>query len=421
MQTANIIASILNMSASPTLSATKSDEKKNGNFQKLLESTISNTQPDKPENETGGHKAERAQGKQPAKETESSETDEGAMQNSATVLVQPQLVPLIAQPTEQQIIEQVVDLIATEAVVTALPTSVAPENAQKTSAEMPLSTPDDDSIPDSAIIERAKIVTEEAAETVAVPQQPMPNQKNTQQDKLSGMMEKAANELKDMEAGKDTVSARASQQAEQPVNKPPLSELQRVSEMPKRTATEEQKPEIPLQNIQAAEALKQPEAPRLVTVAAKPEPVQQAMPAEQIQTKVIENIDNQRMEFEMSLYPRELGKLDISMVLEQGKLAVQIIAQSAKTEALLRTQSAGLIASLKASGYELSSVQVVTQTEQTHTHLYGGLNSGYSNENAEQNAGHGERNQNGRRQPQEQSREKPQWTEEPKRLLNYAV
>jgi hypothetical protein len=91
-----------------------------------------------------------------------------------------------------------------------------------------------------------------------------------------------------------------------------------------------------------------------------------ATPAEQIETELLKNLENQKMEFRMQLQPAELGKVDIRMVLESGKLVVEILS-TAKTNDLLSRQADSLAATLRLSSPELSSVQVVTETASSGT------------------------------------------------------
>lgn len=111
---------------------------------------------------------------------------------------------------------------------------------------------------------------------------------------------------------------------------------------------------------------------RTETVSVKPleQPAaERETPAQQIRTQVIENLEQDKMEFRMQLNPQELGKINVRMVLEGGRLSVEIISASAKTTELLGRQTEALAASLRLSGVELQSVQVVTAAEQSDNHM----------------------------------------------------
>jgi hypothetical protein len=94
--------------------------------------------------------------------------------------------------------------------------------------------------------------------------------------------------------------------------------------------------------------------------------VAETSPAGQIETEILKNMENQKMEFRMQLQPADLGKVDVRMVLESGKLVVEIIS-SAKTNEMLARQADSLATALRLDNPELSSVQVVTETAQSGT------------------------------------------------------
>ena len=420
MQAMNVTANVLNMMAEATPQKPKEDT--GGEFKQLFESTLSQKKTDKaapPKN----HKAE----KQPKTEQPKPETDLTAAEASVIVLPPPQqpsqpLQPLLITLPGQELPSPTPLMPITGEALAPVVTLPRPEITGAPAPTPPpeLILPDNNTAKttEHAVIELKTVPEAPVNEKETLTsQQPMPEVK-AQPDKLSGMLEKATSELKSLETA--TKPEQPPTTERQP--KPELSELQRVSEMPKKQLNEEPKLEAPPQNVQAAEP-KPNEAPRPMTTQAavtRPEQPQQ-VPAEQLHTRIAENIEQDKMQFEMSLYPKELGKLSVSMVLEQGKLAVQIIAQSAKTETLLRAQSTELMAAIKASGYELSSVEVVTTAEQAQEHMYGELGNNHNREDYNGQAGGNSKQRQRDNEPEQNQTSRHEAQDAPSRLLNYAV
>lgn len=85
----------------------------------------------------------------------------------------------------------------------------------------------------------------------------------------------------------------------------------------------------------------------------------------QIAVRVMENLANRGpKQISMSLWPEDLGKIDISMKAFQGKLVINIAAESAKTHELLMGQVDKLVSVLGASNLHVESVSVASQTSQ---------------------------------------------------------
>lgn len=154
------------------------------------------------------------------------------------------------------------------------------------------------------------------------------------------------------------------------------------------------------------------------------QPVKVPEQVEQIRAQVIENLENDKMEFRMQLNPQELGKVDVKLILESGRFAVEIAAANPKSAELLSKQAESLIASLKLNNIEVSSVNVVTANENAS----GDMNSQYNLNSfqnqpgsqeqsgfARSNNGHGGQMADGSGQSLDGEAETPQ------RLLNYQV
>lgn len=149
-------------------------------------------------------------------------------------------------------------------------------------------------------------------------------------------------------------------------------------------------------------------------------------PAQQIQAQVIENLEKDTMEFRMQLSPQELGKIDVKMVLENGRLTVEIISAATKTNELLSRQTEALAATLRASGMNLQTVQIVTSAQEADSHLEQSLNmmNQQGNEAAQNEEGQKGRSPQGSGQSQEQDSREAAAREQqvkPKTLLNYTV
>lgn len=147
--------------------------------------------------------------------------------------------------------------------------------------------------------------------------------------------------------------------------------------------------------------------------------------AEQINTEIVRNLENRKMEFRMQLQPEELGRIDIKMALEGGKLMIEIAA-SAKTSELLNRQIDNLVASVRYGSPELTDLQVVTATAENGTAYLDSAMNNPAGQDAGQgqaeNGGTGRSGGAGRQSPQEMAREAGQQRPvDPSRLMDYAV
>lgn len=171
----------------------------------------------------------------------------------------------------------------------------------------------------------------------------------------------------------------------------------------------------------------QPKAPEYTTEVIRQEPVLTANPvhipeqAEQVKAQLIQNLETEKMEFQMQLKPKELGKVDVKMILESGKLSVEISAVNPKSAEMLARQAESLVASLKESGIDVSSVNVVTANENASAEMNGEFNLNnfrdqtHGQEQNTQGANHGRGQRSGGGQKELETREAPQ------RILNYAI
>ncbi len=159
--------------------------------------------------------------------------------------------------------------------------------------------------------------------------------------------------------------------------------LPRKQELPSRDAagkggTDKEALEL-LAGRQAGPApVREPEVQRPQQTPA-PAPAQPPEQTEQIRAQITRNLEDNNMEFQMQLKPAELGRVNVKIVLEGGRMAVEIAAAQPKSAELLQRQAAELITALKASGVELSTVNVVTAGDRAAADMnaqYDFLNNG---------------------------------------------
>jgi len=213
------------------------------------------------------------------------------------------------------------------------------------------------------------------------------------------------------------VPAEVKEKAEQP-------QVVRVTEKSVRSAAQTEDPE---EIILASHDTARPTVEvntQAAPVAKAANPVQYD-PAQQIQAQVIENLEKDTMEFRMQLSPQELGKIDVKMVLESGRLTVEIISAAARTNELLSRQTEALAATLRASGVDLQSVQVVTSAQQADSHLEQSLNmmdqpGQEAARNGEDGKGLSQRG-SGRSQERDSQDAAAEQQSQPKTLLNYTI
>ena len=149
-------------------------------------------------------------------------------------------------------------------------------------------------------------------------------------------------------------------------------------------------------------------------------PLSTPPPAEQIQVRLLESLEAEKMEFRMQLQPEELGKISVKMVLEGGRLTVEVVTANAKAAQALAKQTDGLMATLKATGMQVESVQVTAQAD-----VSGHMENAFNMSAFQNGAGrHSQEAHNGAavtRQKQDDAPITIQSDTAPQQLLNYAV
>lgn len=146
--------------------------------------------------------------------------------------------------------------------------------------------------------------------------------------------------------------------------------------------------------------------------------------SEQIRAQVVQNLEDEKMEFNMQLHPQELGKVNVKMVLEGGKLAIEIVAANAKSAEILNKQTEALVSSLRLGNLEVTTVNVVTAGENASGHMDGEYNPGnFQGQAGRQNAQGSDANAGGRGGQGEASGQPEDETQEgrPKGILNYSI
>lgn len=278
----------------------------------------------------------------------------------------------------------------------------------------------------------------------------------TAQSKFDGMLARASQELNRSTAVQTaqpteevpeeaptaepvTAETKPQEQAKQP--EPPKTEIKPQEEAKPAEHTAAQKSvkapvteQRPQQEISKADEAvlgmaqtKQPEilheVLRSEPAPVQTQPVQVPDQAEQIKAQVIKNLENERTEFRMQLQPEELGKVNVKMILEGGKLSVEIAALNPKSTEMLARQVESLVASLKASGADVSSVNVVTANENASAQMDGEYNlNNFQNRGQGQGQGgrsHGTGTAGGQGENTAQAEREP--ADAPQRILNYSV
>ncbi|MCL2579661.1 MAG: flagellar hook-length control protein FliK [Oscillospiraceae bacterium] len=147
----------------------------------------------------------------------------------------------------------------------------------------------------------------------------------------------------------------------------------------------------------------------------------QSPQAGQVSQAVVENLQNDRSEFEMQLRPESLGKVNVKMILEAGKLTVQIAALTADAAQALRAQAGGLIHSLQMSGIQVENVQIVQQSEESSSQMnspYDLMAGSGRQQDGEGRQGGGNATNGDDQQNETTDRQAPQ---QPERLLDTAI
>lgn len=182
--------------------------------------------------------------------------------------------------------------------------------------------------------------------------------------------------------------------------------------------------------VPAATDLKQVVQPQISAVGkAGSTESNQPLPMEQVKQQIIESCEKGRMEFRMQLYPQELGKLDIKMVLESGRMTIEIVTSTARAADLLTRNAESLASTLRMSGMDLQNVQIVHQADNRNEHMEQALDmgggyqpepgGGQAQDAREEGGVNGTAQTNAGEAQQEEL--PPQEAAEPASLLDYAV
>ena len=113
---------------------------------------------------------------------------------------------------------------------------------------------------------------------------------------------------------------------------------------------------------------------------------------DQVVKHIESNFDSKTSEFSFNLYPKELGKVAVKMLVENGMLIVEFVASNAKTQSLLNA-NANQIRELLQTPMLQKQMQFVdgSQNAQPHDYL---KDENHNNQNANQNFEQDEQNQN---------------------------
>lgn len=112
---------------------------------------------------------------------------------------------------------------------------------------------------------------------------------------------------------------------------------------------------------------------------------------DQVVKNIESNFDSKTSEFSFNLYPKELGKVAVKMLVENGMLVVEFVASNPKTQSLLNA-NANQIRELLQTPMLQKQMQFVdgSQNAQPHDYL---KDENHNNQNANQNFEQNEQNQ----------------------------
>ncbi len=241
--------------------------------------------------------------------------------------------------------------------------------------------------------------------------QPLQERADRSHDRFDSLIAKASREL-------PAPKARAEQPKDpEPEKVPTLSkgegkaevkaEPKEKSQEPKAQETETAPKELPTVQIRGMET------------AQIPKPIAAPVPTQQVEAQVLQHLEQGKTEFRMQLAPKELGQVDVRMLLEDGKLTVQILTATSKAAQELQRSGESLAASLRMAGAQLEAVQIVHRPEEPSQQMGGAFNM----ENGQHPGGESQHGQSPRQQGQG-----TQWEEEtyrapetPSRLLDQAI
>ncbi len=362
-------------------------------------------------------------------QTQPPQTQEAVMQPvTPQAPVQTQVTPHVEQtqaPQQQtpNITKEIADTIVSTSVTSEAPQVQAPiiqQNIPNIQRDVQVNA--EQSRFDEMLAKATSQLNQGKAVEVPTTQQPVETQ--TAQPQQPIIPQQAADTSKDaavpqIEVPEATTQAKQTVQAQTPAaDKTPTMEQRPLKEIPKTD-------EISIGMMQQKEPIFTTDTVRSENVQSA-QPVQVPEQAEQIKAQMLKNLESDKMEFQMQLNPKELGKVDVKMVLESGKLSVEIIAANPKSAELLTKQAESLVASLKTGNLDISSVNVVTASENASANM----NSQYNLNNFQNQAGQGQQSgqsthgnkpnqQGGTNDTAESSKQEA--SSSPQRILNYSV
>jgi len=295
-------------------------------------------------------------------------------QTSATAAqqtIQPS-TSLMATPLEQPApVTTSISLTATPSPVT-IPASTAeltlpvsgPEQATS-QGEMPLA------LSANTTMEAANLLPEETPPAAtAETQMPKSGSENSQQ-RLDSLIAKASQELSNRTVHVEQANALAQ---ESPKESAPSAALKLEETAVPKPQPEAKKSDQPTPEEMQLGTRELPTVQIRGMEAEVIKPMMQPTPVQQVEAQVIQHLEQGKTEFRMQLTPKELGKVDVHMLLEDGKLTVQIVTATSKAAQELQRTSESLMASLRMAGTQVESVQIVHRPEETSQQMDGAFN-----------------------------------------------
>lgn len=308
------------------------------------------------------------------------------------ILEEAPVQPQQSQPQQSQPAEAVVEQISMERTI-ELEMPVEIQSAQLTvtpsQEKLQIAAP---AMEEFQEVETAEmpITTVEAKEEVP---QPMVDAGQRRFDEL---VAKASRELETAKAPVAPIQEEAEEPQtllEAPAEEMPSGATEPKLKLEETKVRSQQTDEEETQVIAQPEKLPQgTEQPKVAKTDTAPPQAPIPTPAEQVKAQLIENLEEDKMEFRMQLQPKELGKVDVRMLLEGGKLTVQIMAATPKAVQELQKTSEGLMMSLRMANVQLDTVQIVHQPQETSEHMHGAFNMPSQHQGQErdgQHASHG--------------------------------
>ena len=399
-----VMLQLIQLTQSPQASQ-KSPNGPDDGFKDLLESASLSvtTETHKPKSHGKGEQVAGTEPKIPQKNEQPDETAQQIMAAQAVTIIPPQLVLPESQLQELLAAEvEISDMQPVQAMQSGLPPQPFADAAQtRPEQKNPLpANAQERPLPETEpIIMSVRTVAERE---LVIPPAPI-NTQAEHDDHFSSMLEQASKLFSQPAVSEQKAQPPAATASELNRVKAPEQKEVFTSELAKSNTEKAdlsvaravakaapqspfKKEEAPASEIIAAAIEKLPtgEIGPLERPSGSQTPTQIAPQADQIQKAVTQHLEKGNMEFQMQLNPKDLGRIDVKMVLEDGRLMVEIAAALPRTEQLLRSQMETLVASLRTvSSQELSSVQIVSRTDESQPHFEGAFHMSYQNPNSD--------------------------------------